>query len=55
MRVLKKILKNQLLLFLLNSVMIEPTFVAVMLSLFHGVPEVSPDSSLVEVIRVFEE
>jgi hypothetical protein len=55
MRVLKKLLKNNLLLLLLNSVMIELAFVIVMLSVFHDIPEVSPDSSLVEIIRVFEE
>lgn len=55
MRALKKVLKNKLLLFLLNSVMLELAFVAVMLSVYQGVPELSHDSSLVEIIKVFEE
>lgn len=57
MHVLKKVLRNQLLIFLLNSVMIEISFAAVVLSVYDGgVPDVSPkNSGLVEVIRVFEE
>lgn len=55
MRSLKKLLGNQLLLFLLNSVMIELVFVVVVLNVFHGVPDVPPDSGLMEIIRVFED
>ena len=54
MQKLKKILKNELFIILLNSVIIHLAFVAVVLSIYQGAPEVLADSALIEIIQVFE-
>lgn len=54
MKKMKNLLKNELLMFLLNAVVIHTIFVAVVLSVYQGAPEVLVDNSLVEILEVFE-
>jgi len=51
---MKKLLKNELLLLLLYGVFIHTAFVAVVLSVYQGAPEVLLDSELVAIIEIFE-
>lgn len=54
MKKLKKLLDNQLLILLLNAVVMHTVFVAVILSVYQGAPEVLADSGLQVVLEVFE-
>lgn len=54
MKKLKKLFKNDLLILLLNAVVMHTVFVAVVLSVYQGAPEVLADSGLEIVLEVFE-
>ena len=54
MKNLKKLFKNELLILLLNAVVMHTVFVAVVLSVYQGAPEVLADSGLQIVLAVFE-
>jgi Mg/Co/Ni transporter MgtE len=54
MKNLKKLFKNELLILLLNAVVMHTVFVAVVLSVYQGAPEVLADSGLQIVLEVFE-
>ena len=54
MKKLKKLFQNELLLLLLNGVIMHTVFVAVVLIVYQGAPEVLVDSGLSEIIEVFE-
>ena len=54
MKKLKNLFKNQLLILLLNAVIMHTVFVAVVLSVYQGAPEVLADSDLKIVLEVFE-
>ena len=54
MKKLKKLFDNQLLILLLNAVVMHTVFVAVILSVYQGAPEVLADSGLQVVLEVFE-
>ena len=54
MKKLKNLFKNQLLILLLNAVIMHTAFVAVVLSVYQGAPEVLADSDLKIVLEVFE-
>jgi len=51
---MKKLFQNDILQFLLIAVFIHTAFVAVVLSVYQGAPEVLADSELVAIIEVFE-
>lgn len=50
----KKLLKNELFQLLMYGVFIHTAFVAVVLSVYQGAPEVLLDSELVAIIEIFE-
>lgn len=54
MKKLKNLFKNELLILLLNAVVMHTVFVAVILSVYQGAPEVLADSGLQVVLEVFE-
>lgn len=54
MQKLKNIFKNELFIILINSVIIHLAFVAVVLTIYQGAPDILADSALVEILQVFE-
>ena len=54
MKKLKKLLNNELLILFLNAAIMHTVFVAVVLSVYQGAPEVLADSGLQIVLEVFE-
>lgn len=54
MKKLKNLFKNELLILLLNAVIMHTVFVAVVLSVYQGAPEVLADSGLQVILEVFE-
>ena len=54
MDTLKKLFQNELFILLVNGVIIHTAFVAVVLSVYQGAPEVLLDSELAAIIEIFE-
>jgi hypothetical protein len=54
MNKLKNLFKNELFILLINGVIIHTAFVAVVLSVYGGAPEVLLDSELAAIIEIFE-
>ncbi len=54
MKMLKQLLKNDLFILLITTVIIHVLFVAVVLTVYQGAPEVLTDSGLEIVLEVFE-
>ena len=54
MKMFRDCLKNDLCILLLNAVVIHTVFVAVVLSIYQGAPEVLTDSGLQIILEVFE-
>lgn len=51
---LKKLFQNELLILLVNGVIIHCAFVAVVLSVYQGAPEILLDTELAAIIEIFE-
>ena len=54
MNKIKKLFKNELLILLINGVIIHTAFIAVVLFVYQGAPEVLLDSELAAIIEIFE-